>query len=58
MSALMDNRMSASCGKIHSSPEVIALVLLNELSDNVRWRAAWAKWDQRDMFANAFEEAA
>ena len=32
-------------------PKAAAECILNELSNSTRWRAAWAKWEQRDLFA-------
>jgi hypothetical protein len=31
-------------------PALPALALLNDFSDRVSWRAAWARWEQRDLY--------
>jgi hypothetical protein len=32
-------------------PKAIAAALLDEMSNTKSWRVAWARWEQRDLFA-------
>jgi hypothetical protein len=31
-------------------PAAVAVALLNEFSESLSWRVAWARWEQRDLF--------
>jgi hypothetical protein len=43
--------MDCGCTEEAGGPVAVAEALLNEFADTVSWRAAWARWEQRDLFA-------